>query len=369
MLEKLSVMSSDDSLERTASSSGISSGIESTDLSSHILHTNASNNSVLPADSLPLSERSEASLHEISILSGQHSTSAPGLLETIQNLPNPIGDFAFGESVYSTQQESSFSTANDRNRDAYTLILDLRRFLETRSDGASIEERQLIHEVETLLNLLSNTGSQYNQENQSLSNDAEENQRSGRLSESGMDHHSLFVSDTEDSSINTSQNRALVEATTTEDHNNDVLGENIAGELIPSSSRKVNHISVDFESENIYQDTDYFLQTELFPEPLTNSNWSLQPVKERRSLFQRFLNILKAPSMIKLRNPKRKQFSIRESHAITKQNYYNRLPLSSVSNDVVSEPTYSIEGYEFLYYGYERYMNHYYRALYVVNSG
>ena len=189
MLEKLLVMSSDDSLERTASSSGISSGIESTAFSSHILHTNASNNSVLPADSLHLSERSEASLHEISILSGQHSTSAPGLLETIQNLHNPIGDFAFGESVYSTQQESSFSTANDQNRDAGTFILDLRRFLETRSDGASIEERQLIHEVETLLNSVPITGSQYNQENQNLSNHAEENQRSGRVSESGMDHY------------------------------------------------------------------------------------------------------------------------------------------------------------------------------------
>ena len=179
MLEKLIVMSSDGSLEQTASSSGVSSAIELTDLSSHTLHTNASNNSVLPADSLHLSERSEASLHEISILSGQHSTSAPVLLETIHNLASPIEVFASGESVYSAQQESFFSTVNDRNRDASTLILDLRRFLQTRSDGASIEERQLIQEVETLLNSVPITGSQYNQENQNLSNHAEENQRSG----------------------------------------------------------------------------------------------------------------------------------------------------------------------------------------------
>ena len=265
MLEKLIVMFVDDSFE-FASSSGISSGIDSQDLSSQALDTSASN-SVLSGDSLHLSERSEASLHEAP------SLSAPGLIETVQNVTSSIGDFAFGESVYSTQPEFSFSTVNDRIRDASTFLLGSSHFLETRSDGASIKQRNSNHEVQNWVNSVPITGSQIYQENQSLSDNSEVSQRSVGVNLSEMDHHD-FENPTEDSSIDTNQNLSFEEPRTTEDHNKDVPGEIFARESTTSAIRKVNH-SQEYES--------------------VTSSCSLQPVETTKSIFQRFLHALSNP--------------------------------------------------------------------------
>ena len=170
---------SENSLElNSQTSSGIFSGSGSADLSARESIVESLNT----GESIHESERS---LQEASILSGQNSNSAPDLLriaEIFRILPSRGGSAASDSSSFRFLTETPFlSITNEENQDTGSLVTNIRRYLESRTASATIEERLVISQLQNFLHSLSNISSQNYHQVRIQSNSADESHSSAYL--------------------------------------------------------------------------------------------------------------------------------------------------------------------------------------------